>query len=165
MRYAVISSLLACALGFAPLAQAADRTSTSTSTRDATARESQGARTTTDSRDTQAPRRTSTSTTTTDTRVDQMPRTSAWPVSLTWQIPSRRENGAALRMSDLAGYELYYVSQDESRSGVVAIDSPDQSSHVLELSEPGTYYFAIAAIDRRGAKSKLSKMVQAEVGR
>lgn len=85
-------------------------------------------------------------------------------VTLQWQIPGTRENGAPLRISELAGYELYYVSEDESHAGSVRIDRADQSEYTLGQLSPGGYFFAISAIDRDGTKSRLSEMVHTEVG-
>lgn len=85
-------------------------------------------------------------------------------VRLSWVIPTSRENGKPLQMSDLAGYELYYVSEDEQTSGVVEISRPDQAEYVLANLIPGAYYFAISAIDSNGLKSRLSPMVETSVG-
>lgn len=74
-----------------------------------------------------------------------------------------RENGAPLRLADLSGYELYYVSDDEKVSGVIKISKADQVSYAVSNLKAGTYHFAIAAIDAKGVKSQLSKVVSAQV--
>lgn len=85
------------------------------------------------------------------------------PVKLSWQIPVTRENGVPLRLADLSGYELYYVSDDQKVSGVIKIAKAEQVNYSLSNLKAGTYHFAIAAIDAKGVKSKLSNMVSAQV--
>lgn len=85
------------------------------------------------------------------------------PLKLSWKIPVARENGAPLRLADLSGYELYYISDDEKVSGVIRIGAPDQVTYAVSNLKAGTYHFAIAAVDARGVKSKLSKVVSAQV--
>jgi predicted phage tail protein len=78
---------------------------------------------------------------------------------LTWKIPSTRENGEPLPISDLKGYEIYYTSDDLTFSKTIAINNGSTSSYELKDIAAGTYYAAISAIDVNGLKSKLSSTV------
>jgi len=91
---------------------------------------------------------------------------SSYNVSLSWTIPSAREDGKALSLSELSGYELYYTTDSSSATSgkVIKIDGGSQASYVISSLPAGTYYFAISAIDTSGAKSALSSMVSKKVG-
>jgi fibronectin type 3 domain-containing protein len=78
--------------------------------------------------------------------------------SLAWDIPTVRENGEPLAVSELAGYEIYYTTETES-SGVIAIDNPATTEYLLQGLAEGTYYFSIAAIDNGGVQSQLSNLI------
>jgi hypothetical protein len=87
----------------------------------------------------------------------------AEPTRLAWTIPTQRVNGAALAMSELAGYELYYSSADTAHSGVIPIASADQTVYDVAGLQPGTYMFAVSAVDAGGLKSDLSPVVEAVI--
>lgn len=78
---------------------------------------------------------------------------------LTWKIPTTRENGEALSLSDLKGYEIYYTTEDLSKADIVPVDGASTSSYILKNLAAGKYYIAISAIDVSGLKSKLSATV------
>lgn len=94
--------------------------------------------------------------------------TPAQPVTytakLSWVIPSTRENGAALALSDLSGYEIYYTTSDPAVTGTVAINGGSTAAYALANLSAGTYYFAISAIDASGIKSALSTVVTVKFG-
>jgi len=94
------------------------------------------------------------------------PTPSSYSASLSWTIPSAREDGKALSLSELSGYEVYYTTDASSTSKgtVVKIDGGNKSSYVVSGLPAGTYYFAISAIDTNGLKSALSSMVSAKFG-
>ena len=79
-------------------------------------------------------------------------------VKLTWSPPSTREDGEPLKAADLAGYELYYTTDDPAVSGTVEIDGGSTSTYTLQDLAAGNYHFAMSAIDTSGAKSKLSSI-------
>jgi hypothetical protein len=66
---------------------------------------------------------------------------------------------------DLAGYRLYYGSQPRSQAAyatAVSIADPGATVWSLEL-EPGTYYFALTAVDASGNESGFSNEVNAVI--
>ena len=85
-------------------------------------------------------------------------------VSLSWTIPSTRENGSPLVLSELSGYEVYYSVENQSKSAVIPVAGATQASLVVRDLPAGTYYFAISAIDSKGVKSALSPMVSTKIG-
>ena len=89
----------------------------------------------------------------------------AFRASLTWAIPSTRTNGNALPASELAGYEVYWTRGSDNAKGTIKISKGAIASTALDVYTPGTYYFAVSAIDTKGLKSPLSSMVQASLGK
>lgn len=91
----------------------------------------------------------------------------SYNVKLTWTIPTTRENGQPLSLSELKGYEVYYATDSNASTvndTVVAVSGGSISSSVISKLPAGTYYFSISAIDVNGVKSPLSTMVSAKVG-
>ena len=92
---------------------------------------------------------------------------STYDVKLTWTIPTTRQNGKPLALSELKGYEVYYATDSNASTvtdTVVKINGGSVNNSVISKLPPGTYYFSISAIDNSGMKSPLSKMVTAKVG-
>jgi predicted phage tail protein len=83
-------------------------------------------------------------------------------VSLGWTIPATRENGQALSLSELSGYEIYYVAGATDRTVVVSGGSV--ATYRITGLAAGSYTFAISAVDTSGAKSALSAVVVVNVG-
>lgn len=77
--------------------------------------------------------------------------------SFTWTPPSLNEDGSTL--ADLAGYRFYYGLASGSYTVEEYVDSPGLSSHVIENLTPGTYYFALKAVNANGIESALSNEV------
>lgn len=93
------------------------------------------------------------------------PVASAHTVQLSWTIPSTRENGSALRLSELSGYEIYYYQEGTSSGAgeVVPVSGGTNTSTQVTINGSGTYYFAIAARDQAGLLSNLSNYVAANL--
>lgn len=82
-------------------------------------------------------------------------------VTLTWQPPTQDTNGAAL--SNLSGYTIYYGTASQDYSSSIKVQNGGLSTYVVQNLTPGTYYFAVAAVDSTGAQSGLSTEVAAAV--
>lgn len=82
-------------------------------------------------------------------------------LTLSWTAPTTREDRSPLTLSELQGYRiLYYRVEDTTEfNQQVDIAQADASSYVFENLEPGTYYFAMIAIDTRKVESQLSETV------
>lgn len=88
----------------------------------------------------------------------------AYRANISWTIPTKRVNGAALPISELKGYEVYWTRSSDKARGTIKISSRTQASAAFDAYTPATYYFAMAAIDTSGLKSPLSTMVTAKLG-
>ncbi|HEY3698047.1 MAG TPA: hypothetical protein VGK97_01860 [Spongiibacteraceae bacterium] len=89
----------------------------------------------------------------------------AYRANISWNIPTKRTNGAVLRMSELKGYEIYWTRTGDNARGTIKVNTNSQVSTAFDVYTPSTYYFAVSAIDTRGLKSPLSTMVQARLGK
>jgi hypothetical protein len=85
----------------------------------------------------------------------------AHTLQLSWTIPTTRENGSALAINELSGYQVYYYPEGSSAGSgeIVNISGGSTSATQLTINGSGTYYFAIAAVDQTGALSNLSNYV------
>lgn len=87
-------------------------------------------------------------------------------MNLSWSIPSARLSGEALALSELSGYEIYYVADiDGVADTVLTIAGATTTSYRVANLPAGTYNFAISAVDTSGVKSALSGVVTVTLGR
>jgi hypothetical protein len=78
---------------------------------------------------------------------------------LSWSIPTTRSNGSPLTMAELAGYEIYVLSESTGQSSVVTVSSGSTTTYTVSGLAAGTYYFSMAAKDTAGNLSALSAVV------
>jgi hypothetical protein len=88
-----------------------------------------------------------------------------YQAKLSWTIPTSRENGAALKVSELSGYEVYWGRSIDALTGTVKVAGGGTTTTTFEAQTPATYYYVISAIDSTGKKSKVSKMVEINLGK
>ncbi len=80
---------------------------------------------------------------------------------LSWNAPLTRTDGSPFE--DLLGYRIYYgVKPDELHCQVEIRDAKALSWQVTELS-PGTWYFAVASVDRGFVESAMSGVVSKRI--
>jgi hypothetical protein len=89
-----------------------------------------------------------------DLAVVQIPVGSA---TVSWQIPATNADGSTL--NDLAGFEVHYGTASQTFTEIVLIDSPTTDSISIGNLSPGTYFFAVLAVDTSDNKSALSSEV------
>ena len=80
--------------------------------------------------------------------------------TLQWDIPTQRENGAALPVSELCCYQVTYITGNTL--GLVDVAGGATREVIIEL-EPGFYRFSIVAIDTEGLTSAPSEAVEADL--
>ena len=76
--------------------------------------------------------------------------------TLRWQAPTQNVDGSAL--TDLAGFVVYWGTQSRNYTGSYTINSPGITRWDVTVS-PGSYYFALTAVDSDGNESRYSNQV------
>ncbi|HTK98428.1 MAG TPA: hypothetical protein VL379_10420 [Pseudomonadales bacterium] len=80
---------------------------------------------------------------------------------LSWQAPTKNVDGSAL--TNLAGYKVYYGNGPRTYTQTVSISGASTLQRTIALT-PGTWYFAVSAIDSQGVESaksgEVSKVVK-----
>lgn len=82
-----------------------------------------------------------------------------------WDIPSTRENGEALDLSEIGGYELIYRKMDEALKPAIVITDQTRDSYEITDLPAGRYEVRIAAFDTDGLYSDFSEPAFADIGR
>lgn len=78
---------------------------------------------------------------------------------LSWQIPTERENGTALPVSEIASYEIYYTAEKSGASQTIVVNQATQKSYTVSGLKPDSYHFSMVTVDSDGVYSELSKVV------
>lgn len=84
-------------------------------------------------------------------------------IALAWDPPTTDAEGEPL--DDLAGYRLYFGTRaplSQARDTFVEVGT--STTYRLEGLAPGTWFFAITAVDVNGNESEFSNEVGAELG-
>lgn len=80
---------------------------------------------------------------------------------ISWAIPTSRENGEALNLSDIDGYSIKYRKLgDETYQQVYVKDINNTSSYAIEVEAGNSYEFMMATKDTDGVLGKYSAPVQ-----
>jgi hypothetical protein len=85
------------------------------------------------------------------------PAVTSGSANLSWLAPTTNSNGTAL--TNLAGFHIYYGTNQKSLNQTVDITSPTETSYVISGLAQGTYYFSIVAYNSAGVDSPTSNMV------
>ncbi len=83
---------------------------------------------------------------------------------VSWNIPTARENGEELPLSDIGGYEILYRKLDEVVFTSVVVSDQNQSERIVEGLTPGQYEFFVLAFDAEGLYSDFSEPAIADIG-
>ncbi|MDE2262729.1 MAG: fibronectin type III domain-containing protein [Gammaproteobacteria bacterium] len=89
------------------------------------------------------------------------PPTASTGVTINWQPPTENTDGSAL--TNLAGYDIHYGTKSGNYTQTVSVSNPGVATYVVDNLSPGTYYFAVAAVNASGTESSLSSEVTATV--
>jgi hypothetical protein len=82
-------------------------------------------------------------------------------LTVTWSPPTRNTDGTPLK--NLAGYTLLFGTASKTYSTAISIDDPTATRYVVGGLSPGTYYFALSAINSTGRHSVLSAEASGKV--
>ncbi|MFK7733227.1 MAG: fibronectin type III domain-containing protein, partial [Pseudomonadales bacterium] len=79
--------------------------------------------------------------------------------SLSWSIPTKRENGESLALSEIASYEIYVTAENAGTSRTIRVDNRNQTKYTLSPLDSDKYFFSMVTIDSEGMYSELSQVV------
>lgn len=82
--------------------------------------------------------------------------------TLSWEAPTTNTDGAPL--TNLAGYRIYYGTDENNLVGTVQLDSLGLQTYVIDDLGAGTWYFAVRAFTSAGGESSLSQVVSKTIG-
>ena len=102
---------------------------------------------------------TDTTTDTTDGSTTTVSGSGKASANLSWDIPSYRENGDTLFLSEIAGYEIVYRPTSVNTYTVITVQDNNTSSHKINNLPAGNYEFMIAVFDTDGLYSDYSDPV------
>lgn len=91
------------------------------------------------------------------------PASSIGSARLTWNIPTRRENGELLPVGEIASYEIYMTAESNGASRTIRVSDPSKTQFTLVPLAADTYHFSMATIDVDGTYSGLSQVVSKTV--
>ena len=79
---------------------------------------------------------------------------------LSWQAPTKNVDGSTL--TNLSGYKIYYGTASGNYTQTVSVAGASTTQWTLALA-PGTYYFAMTALDASGGESSRTNEVSKTV--
>jgi hypothetical protein len=82
-------------------------------------------------------------------------------VTIAWTPPTENTNGSTL--TNLAGYHIYYGTNQSDLNKVVDITNPGLASYVLSDLTSGTWYFALTSVNAAGVESVRSSVISTVV--
>jgi hypothetical protein len=81
--------------------------------------------------------------------------------TLSWVPPTENTNGQSV--SDLAGYYIYYGTDESDMSQIISVPGADTSTFVVNGLVSGTYYFAVRAYNTMGVDSAQSDIASVTI--
>lgn len=82
--------------------------------------------------------------------------TASGSASLSWVAPTTHTDGSS--MTDLAGFRIYYGTQQGSLGTRIDVTNPTVTTSVVPNLSSGTWYFAVTAVDSAGHESGYSNV-------
>ncbi len=81
--------------------------------------------------------------------------------TVSWTPPTTHEDGTPL--SNLAGYKVYYGTDQNSLSTVVSVTNPGLAIYTIDGLTAGTYYFSVTAVEASGTESTFSNVASKKI--
>ena len=80
-------------------------------------------------------------------------------VNLSWTAPSERENNEPISLSEIAGYKVYYGTEERRYPKSVNINNGTSTGYTFKNLAAGTYHFALTTYDTAGRESQYSSEI------
>jgi Immunoglobulin I-set domain len=84
-------------------------------------------------------------------------------ISLSWDIPTEREDGSALELFEINGYTIKYGSSADAMVNTVNVTGSGVTEQVISELGLGRYYFAIATIDSDNVQGRFSDTITIDI--
>ncbi len=81
--------------------------------------------------------------------------------TLTWAAPTANSDGSTL--SDLSGFKVIYGRSAGTLDQTVSLTNPTLSTYVLSNLSPGTWYFALVAVNSKGVESTPTNVISTTI--
>lgn len=79
---------------------------------------------------------------------------------LSWNIPSKRQDGTMLELNDIAGYVVAYGTDPDKLSSSLLVEGAQTTFYPFENLDPTkTYYFKISTLDVNNVQGEFSDIV------
>lgn len=82
--------------------------------------------------------------------------TATGSATLSWTPPTQNTDGSAL--TSLAGYRIYWGTDQGFYSNTVTLDNPGLTTYLVEQLTPATWYFVVTAFNAQGVESSFSNV-------
>ncbi len=83
-----------------------------------------------------------------------------YTAQLSWNIPSKRQDGSSLALNEIAGYMVAYGTSPENLSSQLMVGGAQSTQYPFENLDPSkTYYFKIATVDVNDIQGEFSDVV------
>ncbi|MGS2724267.1 fibronectin type III domain-containing protein [Porticoccus sp. GXU_MW_L64] len=92
------------------------------------------------------------------------PQPATFSATLSWNIPSNRENGDSLELYEIGGYEIQYKLASDSQYTSVLVNDETRDNYEITGLSAGTYEFRIATFDIDNVYSQFSSPQSATIG-
>lgn len=89
------------------------------------------------------------------------PTATAGTVTINWTPPTENVDGSTL--TNLSGYDIHYGTSSGNYTQTITVSNPGLATYVVSNLAPGTYYFAVGAVNSAGIESPLSAQVSVTV--
>jgi len=80
-------------------------------------------------------------------------------VALSWNIPSKREDGSTLELFEIAGYVIEYGDTPGNLPGRITINDGASSQYEITDQSSGALYIRIATVDSDGLQGNFSELL------
>jgi hypothetical protein len=84
-------------------------------------------------------------------------------ISLSWDIPTEREDGSSLELFEINGYAIKYGSSEDQMTDSVTVTGAAVTERVISALGSGRYYFAIATIDSDNIQGRFSDTITVDI--
>ena len=81
-------------------------------------------------------------------------------IHLSWTAPLEREDNQPISLSEIAGYKVYYGTEENTYPHSIDISNGAASDHTIENLSSGTYYLTLTTYDTAGRESKPSEEIR-----